>query len=156
MKKNSLLLIILSIACFSCKHTLECDKEPIKVVFVGYSQNEIDSTFVVRFEKDGNFSVIVDTVKKMYPVSNTLSNDSITMQIPNVKNTGGNSSVMYDVQLINPKIGIEIKLSETNYHINTYTEGFSMDHFANSCISDLISFKKDSQIITGNQFYIIK
>ena len=150
----------------SCTKEYDCNDSQISPVFVNYSDSEIDTLILRKYENNSNFQTLIDTliitprINSGNPIGNNgiylSQNDSTTVLI----NFPLGIKVGYDWQLFIPATHKVIKISDILSERNHGKRStgifriFSLDARP-PCTNEIYSCKVDGRLIdfTGKKYY---
>ncbi len=147
MKYKVLIFVLLLCSMvISCRKEFECTDPNIELVFINYSQPDIDTFVVKKFNPRNNFLVIIDsfTIGKNLNANYLIHNDTTNIRF--------NGSLLinaaFDWQIFIPAKNKTIFLSEILIEKRTETSG-SINFDVNSprCRNNVKSAKVDGQIV---------
>lgn len=142
-----------------CKKTeLKCPRQNLTIDFIGFNSGELDSLTAFRFERNGNFDQLVDSVAviNLYPKQYSLG-DTVSVSLPNIlidreiQSSSDYFDVHYDVLVVNKKLNDSTYYTDIQYSDETQlVRRPAFEHEA--CVSPIISFKMNDTTVVVNRF----
>ncbi len=147
-------IAFLSVALISCRKTVQCPTEQIKVSYIGYPTTEIDTVRLYRYEKGTNFATLIDSLTLTQLLhSFSLHGDTTTISVPNftVSNVNINAKTEFDIKLINLFDTKTTFIKDINAPLATTTISvFAMDPGTLHCTSPVMSFTINGTAISNS------
>ena len=157
MNKSLLILslaVSLSSLVASCAKTITCSDGTVAISPVGFSKNDFDSAFVVRYKQDDAFDSSVDSSYYIY--YSTTGSDTGSLAINSVYATNGVHPPFlipgYDYKLFLPTAGRSFTITNIVQNGNktqSYSDGVFHSAVLVTCTNCIVSCKLDGTPVTS-------